>query len=68
MEENNFSEEELNEPLNKDDYSKDYSEDSLFKKIKKSFSKIQQEFFHELREYQRKEIVQNRDHDDELEL
>ena len=39
MEENNFSEEELNEPLNKDDYSKDYSEDSLFKKIKKSFSK-----------------------------
>lgn len=36
--------------------------------IKKSFSKIQQEFFHELREYQRKEIVQNRDHDDELEL
>ena len=35
---------------------------------KRNFSKIQQEFFHELREYQRKEIVQNRDHDDELEL
>lgn len=36
--------------------------------MKKSFSKIQQEFFHELREYQRKKNVQNRNHDDELEL
>lgn len=39
MEKKNFSEEELNASLNKDNYSKDYSDESLLKKIKKNFSK-----------------------------
>lgn len=39
MEENNFSEDELNEFQNNDEYSKDYSDESLLKKLKKNFSK-----------------------------
>ena len=39
MEEKKFNQDELDESLNKDDYSNEYSEDSLFNKIKKNFSK-----------------------------
>lgn len=39
MEEKEFSQDELDEFLNKDEYSKDYSEESLLNKIKKNFSK-----------------------------
>ena len=39
MEEKEFSQDELDESLNKEEYSKEYSEESLLKKIKKNFSK-----------------------------
>ena len=39
MEEKEFNQNELDESLKEDEYSKDYSEESLLKKIKKNFSK-----------------------------
>lgn len=39
MEEKEFSQDELDESLNNEEFSKEYSEESLLQKIKKNFSK-----------------------------